>query len=206
MTGSAHAVPSIRLRTPAAWVDLDLDPTTRAASIAAMVEEKAAGDRERIRAMLDSAAGDAAGEGAVFASLFSDTVAGKAVSASLVVSVVDADSDEAAGGVGPGLSADTAELQEIRLAIAEDLAADFHEGGAESELRALEAGPAARVRSRIAVEDDQEPTTVDLVQYFVPFPNGDRLAVLSFSTPNVSLADAFGEVFDAIASTLQWPR
>ena len=208
MTESARVAASVRLRTPASWVDLDLDPVTRAASIAAVVEEKAVG--ERVRAMLEAAAGDAATRGAVFASLFSDTVGGKAMSASLVVSVVDAEPDDVGGGAGsPGgggqdSSYDAAALQEIRLGIAEDLAADFAEGGGESEIRALDAGPAARVRSRIAVEDGQPATTVDLVQYFVPFPGGDRLAVLSFSTPNVSLADAFAEVFDAIASTLQW--
>ena len=45
---------------------------------------------------------------------------------------------------------------------------------------------------------------VETVQWFVLHPTGRWLAVLTFSTPNVGLAEAFGEVFDAIAWSLQW--
>ena len=38
----------------------------------------------------------------------------------------------------------------------------------------------------------------------MPHESGLRLAVLTFSTPNVGLADEFGEVFDALADTLRW--
>jgi len=197
MTGLG-AVSTIRLRTPAAWIDLELDPGKRAASIASVVERRAEGDRERVRAMLEAAGADAAGQGAVFASLYSDTVAGKAVSASLVVAVVDAEPDDEPGP-------EPSESAALGLAIAQGLAADFRDGGADGQVRALDAGPAARVRSRQRIGDGERESPVDVLQYFVPFPQGDRLAVLTFSTPNVGLADAFAEVFDAIAGTLQWP-
>lgn len=42
------------------------------------------------------------------------------------------------------------------------------------------------------------------VQYFVPVPGVPSLLVLSFSTPNLPLAEVFVELFDAMAQTLQW--
>lgn len=187
----------IRLRTPAAWMDLELNPATRAESIAALVEAHGPGDRDRLRARLEAAAANAASEGAVFASLFFSTAGGRAVSASLMVSVADAESD-----VEP--DSDLVEAEAVRLEIAQGLAEEFRAGGADVEVCSLEAGPSARVRSRLAVDDGEPATTVDVVQYFVPFPTSDRLAVLTFSTPNLGLADAFADVFDAIGGTLQW--
>lgn len=199
MNRPTGAVSSIRLRTPAAWMDLDLDPATRAESNAELVEAHAMGDRDRLRAMLEAAAANAVSEGAVFASLFFRTAGGQAVSASLMVSVADAEAD-----VEPEI--DPSDAPAARRAIAEGLAEEFREGNADVEVRSLDAGPAARVRSRLAIDNGDPPTMVDLVQYFVPFPTADRLAVLTFSTPNLGLADAFAEVFDAIGGTLQWSR
>ncbi|GAA2697102.1 MULTISPECIES: hypothetical protein [Actinosynnema] len=41
-------------------------------------------------------------------------------------------------------------------------------------------------------------------RYFLRLPNSDRVAVLSFTTPNTELADRFGEVFAAIAASLRF--
>lgn len=203
MTGS-RTVGNVRLRTPAAWWDLDLDPATKASSIDQLLAQRSRGRADALRAALAAATEDAIQQRAVFASLYSDTVEGKTMSASLVVSVVDAVGD------GDGESdGDPAGLTGIRLEIAEDLVAEFRTDGAAAEVRTLEAGPAARVRRRQPVETGPDPSSgrraeVDTLQYFVPFPDGDRLAVMTFSTPNLGLADAFAELFDAIASTLQW--
>jgi hypothetical protein len=196
MTPPKQAGATIGLRTPAAWFDLDLDPATRGASIDRVLAERAVGSAEGLRASLEAAAEQAIGQGAVFASLFSDTLDGKAVSASLVVSVIDAVPDPASAPAAPA-------------AIAEELVEEFLDDGATAAVRNLDAGPAARLRRRLPVGGATGPSglpeEVDTVQYFVPFPDADRLAVLTFSTPNVGLADAFAEVFDAVASTLQWP-
>jgi hypothetical protein len=42
------------------------------------------------------------------------------------------------------------------------------------------------------------------VQWFALHETGRRLALLTFSTPNVGLAGEFGAVFDLIAATLRW--
>jgi hypothetical protein len=69
----------------------------------------------------------------------------------------------------------------------------------------LTAGPALRVRRRQAVSDRIEDIgEVEVVQWYVPHEGGRRLALLTFSTPNVELAEQFGEVFDAIAGSMRW--
>ncbi len=45
---------------------------------------------------------------------------------------------------------------------------------------------------------------METLQYFIPVPGTARLLVLSFSTPNLSLAPAFLELFDAMAESLHW--
>jgi hypothetical protein len=188
---------TIVLRVPGAWIEVDLDPATTTGSIGRIVDERAQGDRGMLRAKLESATAEAVAQGAVYAALFFDSVGGRAVSASLLVSVIDAKGDEEA-------VSDPTELAGIRLAIAQGVCSEF--GEAEVELRTLGAGPAARVRTRQPVGERGSGSgpEVEVLQYFIPFPQGDRLAVLTFSTPNVSLGDAFTQVFDAIAGTLQW--
>lgn len=70
-------------------------------------------------------------------------------------------------------------------------------------MRWLPAGPAARLRRRqSAPTTNGQVVPVESVQYFVPLPVGDRLVLLSFSTPCLGLAEAFVELFDTIAETL----
>jgi hypothetical protein len=42
------------------------------------------------------------------------------------------------------------------------------------------------------------------VQFFVPLPEVDTLLALVFSTPILPLADAYAEVFDAMAMSASW--
>jgi len=76
----------------------------------------------------------------------------------------------------------------------------------DGEVRQLPVGPAVRVRRRrsVAVEDGANPSDVEIVQWYSLHETGRRLATMTFSTPNVGLADEFGEVFDLIAATLRW--
>lgn len=77
--------------------------------------------------------------------------------------------------------------------------------GAASTVVELSAGPAVRLRRRGSAEGpDARVVEVEMLQYFVVVPGAARLLLLTFSTPNVALADALVELFDAIASTLRW--
>lgn len=190
----------LRLIVPPAWFDLDLDPATRRASIDRMLAERAAGAAEMpfvadLAVLLERQAAEAHERGAVRAAMFSEELGGERVSAALVVVVVEGRGDTCAtaGSDAGG-----------RVALAWGLA-EVLGGEGTTELCSLGAGPAVRVRRRATNElpgGGQVP--VESVQYFVPFPDGRDLVLLSFSTPSLGLADAFAEVFDAMAGTLSW--
>lgn len=192
----------IRVTTPAPWIDLDLDPTTRAASIERALDERAAasgtqldtGQRAELTVLLERTAADAEAKGAIFASIFSDVMEGRPVSATLIVTLLAGEEGEAAQAL-PDRAGLVAGLREV---LADDAA---------TELLELPAGPAVRARRRIDVPldpPDGRHFTLESVQYFVPLPGAEHLVLLSFSTPTVAMANAFVELFDAIAGTLSW--
>lgn len=188
--------PSAELLTPASWTRLDLDPRTRATSIARLVERTTtpgpefAEARAEMRAEFERAAEIGAVSGASLAFVYWSAPEGKLASASLFVALVDA-----AGAPPDGPAPAQHDL-------AGALAARY--GG---EVRELAAGPAARVRHREQVPGANGSATgpeAEVVTWYVPHQSGRRIAVLTFSTPNVGLADEFGEVFDVLADTLRW--
>lgn len=91
-----------RILTPANWYVLDLDPATRTASIARLVEQRFGPTddprlvqaRRDLTALLRGAARDAADNGAVYAALMDALVEGTALSASLLAVVGPAPVDE----------------------------------------------------------------------------------------------------------------
>jgi hypothetical protein len=188
--------------TPATWFDLDLNPATRVASMGRLMESKVAasavrpGKEERadLLSLLERTAADAEAAGAVYAAIYSDVLEGRPVSASLIISIV-----EGRGGPPPPPGTD-------RAAVAESLGRVLAEAGTV-EVRDLPSGPAVRVRKRIqaqATAGEGPVAEAESVQWFVPLPDATRLALLSFSTPTIGLAEPLGELFDAIAGTLSW--
>jgi hypothetical protein len=193
-TGNATATPSVTVLVPATWAVLDLDPRTRTGSIARLVEERIGGgpdlrsSRRRMMDGLEKAVDTAVTHGAVLGYVLLTSGGGKVAMASLFVSLVDAVGDVDAAGLEPAAGA-------------EGLAARL--GG---EMCDLPVGPAVRARRRqaVAVDDGASPSDVEIVQWYALHESGRRLALLTFSTPNVGLAGEFGEVFDLIAATLRW--
>lgn len=187
--------PSVEVFVPGTWRALDLDPATRGESIRRLVAETGQGSsaeladaRRLMQARLERVAQEAAGAGASFGFVFSTVANEKLASASLIVALIDA-ADGGDGSAPPSAQA-IAEGLQLRL------------GG---DVGDLTAGPALRVRRHQAVHDwIEHPSEVEVVQWHVPHEGGRRLAILTFSTPNVELADQFGEVFDAIAGSLRW--
>lgn len=78
--------------------------------------------------------------------------------------------------------------------------------GVEVEPVDLPAGPGVLVTGRTHVDDEgwTGPQEAMLRRYFVPVPGLNRVAALSFLSPNLDLEDEFAEVFDAIAETLEF--
>jgi hypothetical protein len=200
---TAPAVPlDLRLATPANWFDIDLNPSTSAASIARLVEERSGSDpdqadtRRQLVRTLRKATGDAREQDAIFASVLSDVIEGRPVAASVIVSLAH-DGSPAPGDVKARVTALGARLAQPGGPIA----------GAATTTKELRAGWSVRARRRMSVEPpglEGHPVEVESVQYFVPLPGSTDLVLLSFSTPNLGLADAMVELFDAMAESLQW--
>jgi hypothetical protein len=186
-----------RLALPVSWTELDLNPATRSEAIAKIVAERGQAGAQlglgpaQLADILESLASQAEEKNGVYAAFYSDVMEGAPVSASLIVSIVPASGGAPPPGTDPTSIATV--LQQMFPA----------EAGAE--LRELGAGPSVRVRRRLeAPIAGVGNVAVDNLQYIVVLPDLTRLALLDFSTPTIGLADAFVELFDAIAGTLVW--
>lgn len=199
MTGPEPATPvaDFRMSLPLAWVELDLNPATRAQSIARIVDERGAAgqalglSREQLTDLLESVAAQAEAKNGVYAAFYSDILEDAPVSASLIVSIVPAAGDAPPPG---------SDAMSIARVLQQMVPSDV-----DTELRQLGAGPAVRIRRRLEAPIAGVGTVaIEDLQYVVVLPDLMRLALLDFSTPTVGLADPFVELFDAIAGTLTW--
>jgi len=191
----------VRFALPAAWYELDLDPATRAASLAHLVRRRLGGGsdpdavaaRRELTARLRRSARAAAEGGSTYAALCDHVVAGVPLSASLLVALLPVPRH------GPLTPAGL-----VSLLTATRAAGAVDPAGAPSRppVRVVElpAGVAARVRSTEPVEG----TRTLQVQYLLPVPGATRVAVLTFATPNVAYGEPFEELFDAVARTAAW--
>ena len=193
--GSFDALPAVGLLLPATWHRLDLDPSTRALSIERLARRATElgpefrEARASMRSHFEQAAEIGAASGATLAYVFWSRTGAKIATASLFVALIDAESR--AEAVLPD-----------RQAFAQALAVRY-----AGEPAQLEAGPAARVRRRgqlMGTDGSGKRPEAEIVTWYVPHESVRRVAVLTFSTPNIALADEFGSVFDALADTLRW--
>lgn len=188
-------VEGIRLATPADWFDLDLDPRTSDASIRRLVRDHAPGRhpdqvalRRELTELLQRAVREARLQGAVLASVSATIMGDRPVSADLLAAVTPVVGGVDLPALGERLAAEPGPTEHVR----------------EVEVVELPVGPALRVRKGVRPTVVGREVDTDVVQYFVPVPGGDRLVVLTFSTPIAALADAFAGLFDAIAETLRF--
>lgn len=198
MNGPEPATPvaDFRLSLPLAWVELDLNPATRAQSIAKIVDERGEAGlalglaRHQLTDMLESIAAQAEAKNGVYAAFYSDILEDKPVSASLIVSMVPATGEPPPPGT---------DAMSVARVLQQMVPSDV-----DTELRQLGVGPALRLRRRLeAAISGVGPVAIEDLQYVVVLPDLMRLALLDFSTPTVGLADVFVELFDAIAGTLE---
>jgi hypothetical protein len=204
MRPAADTVTAQRLAmvTPGDWIVLPLDPKTRDKRIARLVEREVGKDdrvawlRRQTIVELRKLAADAARRGAFFAAVSSRIVGDRPMAASALALMMSAVDER------------EAELLQDPGALA--LVLDAQETGAETVERSvveLQVGRAVRLRRRVATGiHDQEgrQAPAENVQFYVPLPEVDRLLALVFSTPILPLADAYAEVFDAMAMSASW--
>lgn len=185
-----------RLAAPANWFTLDLDRRTYRDNIEALIQQRLGSgpDHERARrdlfALMERFTSDAIDQGAVQAFLLSDQIGERPLAASLICTVTS--------------TPDTPVIEDV----AAGLRSASRRGG-HSEIKIVELGDALAVRARgrrkAALPDASAPTVeVETMQYFVAVPGRDALLILSFSTPDLALAEPYAELFDAMASSLTW--
>lgn len=198
-TVAAHRLAMV---TPGDWIVLPLDPKTRDRRIARLVEREV-GREDRVAHLrrqtiveLRKIAAQAARRGAFFAAVSSRIAGDKPMAASVIALMMSA--------------ADEREAQLLHDPDALALVLDAEEPGAETLQRSivdLQVGRAIRLRRRVGTGiHDQEgrEAPAENVQFFVPLPEVDTLLALVFSTPILPLADAYAEVFDAMAMSASW--
>ncbi|MFG2140388.1 hypothetical protein [Streptomyces sp. NPDC048650] len=195
------------LRFPDSWWHLDLDPSTRDASIRRRVEDQVKKapqlSREQVDGLIRSArrtAREAHAQGALRAAgMLRILPAGSGplvLSATMVVLRISVPEDQ------------SEDLADLVVAAAMQLGTEAEGSGlppGEVEVVELpQAGAAGRI-TRIEDVDyggTRVPTAVR--HTLIPVPNSRDYLVLAGSTPNVDLADQFYEVFDAIAESLRF--
>lgn len=199
MASPTDSVLDFKLALPPNWERLDVTPRTRRRRLQGLLDRRVGNDpaHRRFRDELEEALLDTFTEadraGVRRAWLLAGDMGGRPVSATLLVSV----------GASP--AGRPGDLSAIEAALAGTSRLD--EVVVEHGVVDLPAGRAVRIRRTVTLRPSFAPgreIPVGATQFFVPIPQTDSVLVLAFSTPVVVLADAFNELFDAIAGTLQW--
>ncbi|MYT73842.1 MULTISPECIES: hypothetical protein [unclassified Streptomyces] len=203
----AAAPAEYSLRFPDSWWHLDLDPSTRDASIRRRVEAQVEKAPQLTREQLDGLirntrriAREAHAQGALRAAgMLRILRAGSGplvLSATTVVLRISVHEDDAE------------DLADVVMAAAVQIGTEAEGTGmppGEVELVELpHAGAAGRITRIEDVDYRGTPVPTAVRHTLVPVPNTDDYLVLSSSTPNVDLAEQFYEVFDAIAESLRF--
>lgn len=187
----------VQLATPAYWWDLPLDPSTRDQQIATLIDQRVerypqlAESRGEVTALIQQLAAEAADLGAVFSSQFGLLGDDPPLAGNLLVVT----QRPAPGPIGSLL----AQVQGL-----EDSLASRTVGPPEVSVVTLPlAGEAVRRRAHQSFTFPGAEAAIDavLVQYYVPIPNTDAMALMTFTSPTVQEERAVVELFDAVAAT-----
>lgn len=187
---AVRQAPAFGLVTPADWYRVPLQqPDRRAASISALIRRQFAGVddqpvlRRKTEDQLSGAAEAGAERGGLVLYLSFLEAAGIPLSASLLVSCLDEKFDSL------------------------DAVAVLSGSGEVEPVMLPAAGRAARLLRRERTKESRRLGSEfqdTIVEYFVPVPGGDKVLMLTFSTPLEPIGDAMVELFDAVAATLRW--
>ncbi|MFE4017347.1 hypothetical protein ACFXPZ_07970 [Streptomyces sp. NPDC059101] len=192
-----------KLRYPGSWWYLDLDPSTRDASIRRRIEHQARGvpqlSRERLDGLIRTTrhtAREAHARGALQAAGMVAFPGGDSMlSATSVVVRMPVPDDQ------------SADLAEVLFGAGMQADGPQSSGYPPREVELLElpeVGPVGRIASIEDIDYKGTPVRTALLHTLFPIPGRREYLVVSSSTPNVELKDQFFEVFDAIAGTLRF--
>lgn len=184
-------VASVRAAVPPGWWELPLDPETREADIARLVDERLAKlpdrapFRNRLVALLEETATRAQAAGAVFAAQTAALEDGTLVVANCLVVIRPI-----------GAATGHALLQQLT---------EFMAGSSpDARCDAVElagSGPAVRVIDTWQDPADPSGRIGQLsVRYYVPVPGSIDTAILTFSSPQIGLTEVLLAAFDELAN------
>ncbi|MYW64295.1 hypothetical protein GTY65_09440 [Streptomyces sp. SID8379] len=195
-----------RLKFPGSWWHLDLDPSTRDASIRRKIEDQVKNaplSRERVDDLIRDTrrtARDAYAQGALQAAgmlrVLNTGDGALVLSATTIVLRVSVPEEQ------------SEDLAELIVAAALQVGADAEGTGlpvGEVEMVDLpQVGPVGRITRIEEVETKGKRIPTVMRHVLIPVPNSREYLVLANSTTNVHLAEQFHDVFDAIAESFRF--
>jgi hypothetical protein len=185
------AVAAFTMRLPPDWLVLDVEGERIPVAVNRLLAQAEARDpavaahrgqlERRIRSVLRGAREQRVG----FCAMLVAWVDGLPVTADLTVGVRDAAGDDAA-------------------VIAAQLRGRMR--AEVSVLDGLEIGPVVRAkfRQRAGESSARQPAEAAVWQYFIPEPDGRKVAVLTAASSVLALEDEFGDYFDAIVASFSF--
>ncbi|MFI1170335.1 hypothetical protein [Streptomyces melanogenes] len=203
-TESVRAPGQFTLSYPDTWWTLDLDAQTRDAAIRRKIEAQAPGDdvdRELLDALIRATrktAREAHAQGALqVAGMIQFTESGAVLSATALVMRVTPPEDS---------STDLAELLiPVALKNADN---PMGRGTRANRVEMVELSGVGAVGRATSIEDidywGRGTVRTATMHTVVPVPHSRDFLVISCLTPNLSLVDAFFDLFDAISGTLRF--
>lgn len=201
-----------RFDVPDHWAVLDLEPTTSAEWIERFLDHRsatvpgAAAERGRARQLLQQMIDQHRRAGVLFAAFLPTPTAGPAPAYHGGPEQPDADPLVAAGLVLAWQELTDTDLDALERFCRQDYPGPGEVLAAREVCRLrLRHGDGVRVRSRqlapVPLSTARRP--VAIVQHLVPVPGTGWLAVFSLTTPDLDRADAYAELADRVAASLE---
>ncbi|MGW2719120.1 hypothetical protein [Streptomyces sp. NPDC001492] len=192
------------LKYPSSWSHLDLDPNTRDVAIRRRIEEQAKGvevERERVDALIREirkSAREAYAQGALQVGyLLGFLPDGSTLNATAMVLRTRIPEGE------------PTDLPQMMLAAGvQNSRTSVGRGSDLNRVEIMELPEVGSVGRMTSLEDfdyfGQATIRTAVHQVVIPVPSSRDLMVLASTTPNISLAEKFFEVFDAVAGTFRF--
>ncbi|MFB7493945.1 hypothetical protein ACFC09_04430 [Streptomyces sp. NPDC056161] len=205
---AAGDVIGVNIQVPSTWYEFDVHPATVNRSIREAVAERVkqrpelAEHQAELVGTLKRAAREARRGNVVYSGSMCEIVDGEPMVASVTVSVTTAVHETTGVTVPTGL--------DTLMGVLTPIAPGRRPTDPWRRVRVValpEAGDAARTEGieDIDIPDDNRSYRVVMMQTLVPFPGADpKVAVISASTPQLSLLQPMLELFDLITSTFRF--
>lgn len=194
------APPGFALRVPESWLEFDVWRATRTGDLARLLDARIAQSPElgpyrgALLKALRQAASEAERHGALFCATSSDLVEDAGMLAAIVMVFQTDGAPDPAGNTPEAIAGQLSAVSQV------DGAAQWQ----RVEIVEIPAGRAVRVYGVEAANLGGRSVDCVVMQTLIPVPDGHGVLNVVVTTPQVELAEAMLDLFDAISSTLTW--